>query len=201
MGSILDRYLSSFGQSLQELAASPGGPPTSSLQARGQRNLETSQARASFADQPVGDGAAPGGGGAGTFTELPMLPGETPEQNQAAYERSVGQSFETGDPTQIETAPAPTFEAPGLTEIDPSQIPARKGMNPEDVRTPEDLFAAASPEQIEGGIKALEGVLEEQGSSLDDAYENVTGGPPDTRLTREEKGTLLMQFDLLEPEL
>ena len=75
-------------------------------------------------------------------------------------------------------------------------VPEPGSMDIDDVKSTDDMFAAATPEQIEGGIKAMEGVLEEQGTSLDEAYANMTGGPPDTRLTREEKGTLLMQFGL-----
>ena len=201
MGALLDQYLSSFGQSLQQIAAPPGGPPQS-MADRGAANVEASQARASF-EEPVGAMPPPGGGGEATFTELPMMPGETPEQNQAALDRSMGaqpqagQTFETGDPTKIETAAAPTFEQPELAQIDMDTLPERKGpMKPEDVKTPQDLFAAADKEQIEGGIKALEGVLEEKGTTLDKAYENMTGGPPDTRLSREEKGQLLMEFGL-----
>ncbi len=57
-------------------------------------------------------------------------------------------------------------------------------------------MAAASDEEIAKGTDVIEGQLEEQGSSLDEAYAKVTGGPPDTRLSREEKGQLLMEFGL-----
>ncbi len=193
MGAALEQYLSSFGQSLQQLAQQPGGQPP------GMQPSSFDQP-----PSPVGAPSFPPGAGAGEASappteasfELPQLPGESPEQHQAQYDRSVGQSFETGVPTELEAAPAPTFEGPEVGQVDPSTMPERGSVKPEDVKTPEDMFAAASPEELEGGIKALESVLEEQGSSLDEAYGNMTGGPPDTRLTREEKGTLLMQFGL-----
>lgn len=208
MGATLDRYLSSFGQALSQLANTPppaAGPPPTSMAARGQRNVEANQARASFAEEQAMGAPQPGGGeGAGTFeqpslmTELPMLPGETFEQNQAAEARS---REGMGAPTQLQAAPAPTFEQPGVAQVEPPAAgggPARTpgSMEIDDVRSPEDMFAAANPEQIEGGVKALETALEEGGSSLDEAYAKMTGGPPDTRLTREEKGQLLMEFGL-----
>jgi hypothetical protein len=64
------------------------------------------------------------------------------------------------------------------------------------VENPEDLMAAATDEEIAKGTDVVEQQLEEQGSSLDEAYAKVTGGPPDTRLSREEKGQLLMEFGL-----
>ena len=57
-------------------------------------------------------------------------------------------------------------------------------------------MAAATDEEIAKGTDVVEQQLEEQGSSLDEAYAKVTGGPPDTRLSREEKGQLLMEFGL-----
>jgi hypothetical protein len=57
-------------------------------------------------------------------------------------------------------------------------------------------MAAATDEEIDKGVDVVEQQLEEAGSSIDEAYGNVTGGPPDTRLSRREKGQLLMEFGL-----
>ncbi len=200
MGAILEQYLSSFGQALSQLSAPPGGQPGAGRRGTGpvMPGPQPPQGAPSF---PPGEGEGVAEAPASASFELPQLPGESPEQHQAQFDRSmegqVGQTFETAAPTQLEAAPAPTFEQPELAQIDTEALPERKGpMSEADVKTPEDMFSAASPEQLEGGIKALEGVLEEKGSSLDEAYENMTGGPPDTRLTREEKGQLLMEFGL-----
>ena len=203
MGAALEQYLSSFGQSLQQLAQQPGQPP-------GMQPSSFDQP-----PSPVGAPSFPPGAGGGAASapppdpsfELPQLPGESDQQHQAQYDRSmgeVGQSFETGDPTQLNAAPAPTFEAPGVGQVAPGAGGGPAGgpaaepgsMEIDDVKSPEDMFAAASPEQISGGADVLEESLKEQGSSLDEAYGQLTGGPPDTRLSREEKAQLLMEFGL-----
>lgn len=241
MGALLDQYLSTFGQSLQQLAAPPGGAQTFPTQGPGAQPLDPRLA--AMPQEP-------------TFAEPPPAGGMT------AAGVPVGQTFETGG--EVATAPAPSFEAqPGTVQpvagpgggpaeaqpllpfdqeqpvdlptfeappeeevtqptpaegapggLPPGTQPTAPGeprgrgkggaqvaeggeiLQAGDVENPEDLMAAATDEEIAKGTDVVEQQLEEQGSSLDEAYEKVTGGPPDTRLSREEKGQLLMEFGL-----
>jgi hypothetical protein len=112
----------------------------------------------------------------------------------------MGQNFEAGAPTELQAAPAPTFDGPEVGQVAPVEgggaAEPSGPMEIDDVKSPEDMFRAASPEQISGGADVLEESLKENGSSIDEAYGEMTGGPPDTRLSREEKAQLLMEFGL-----
>lgn len=192
MGAALEQYLSSFGQSLQQLAQPSQQPGTGR---RGTGPVMPPQGAPAFEE----------GAGAGEASLDPSF--EQPPGGRGAPGSpmgGMGQTFETGDPTQLNAAPAPTFEEPGVGQVAPVEGGGPAGgpaaepgsMEIDDVKSPEDMFAAASPEQISGGADVLEESLKEQGSSLDEAYGQLTGGPPDTRLSREEKAQLLMEFGL-----
>ena len=240
MGALLDQYLSTFGQSLQQLAAPPGGaqtfptegpgaqpldprlaampqeptfaepPPAGGMTAAGVpvgQTFETGGAVAtapapSFEAQPGAVAAVPSPGGGGPAEAQPLLPfDEEPPIELPTF----------GAPEEEVTQPTPEGGAPeGLPPGTQPTVPAEgegrgrgKGgeqadevLRPDQVETPEDLMAAATDEEIDKGTDVLEQQLEEQGSSLDEAYAQVTGGPPDTRLSRQEKGQLLMEFGL-----
>lgn len=244
MGALLDQYLSTFGQSLQQLAAPPGGAQTFPTEGPGAQPLDPSLA---------------------AMPQEPTFAQQQPAGGMTAAGVPVGQTFDTGG--AVATVPAPSFEAPGpagvegvpgaggpaaeqpLLPFDQEQpvelptfgapeeqvtqptpptgppeglppgtegtVPAAepgeprgrgKGgaqveeggevLRPDQVETPEDLMAAATNEEIDKGIDVVEQQLEESGSSIDEAYGKVTGGPPDTRLSRREKGQLLMEFGL-----
>jgi len=151
---------------------------------------------------PPGVEGVPGGGG--PATPQPLMPFDE--------EPPIDLPTRTFDEEEEEvTQPTPEGEAPALppgTEPTAPGEPRGRGkggaqvaegeeiLQADDVENPEDLMAAATDEEIKAGTDVVEAQLEEQGSSLDEAYEKVTGGPPDTRLSREEKGQLLMEFGL-----
>lgn len=196
MGARLDQYLSSFGQALSQLGASQQQqPPTSPTRGRrGQGPTSRGQPTAAGAQTfpTEGPGAQPGTPlevSEPTFTEPQAPTGGRRGRNAAG-----GNTFE---PTVVEAAPAPAFDqGPAPAQVSTEGLPPQGSMAAEDVKTPEDLFAAADEEDIRKGVDVLEQQLESEGSSVDEAYQKVTGEPPDTRLTREEKGQLLMEFGL-----
>lgn len=167
----------------------------------------------SFEEQPTpGVEGVPGGGGAAT--PQPLMPFEEEQPVDLP-------TFEEPPPTPPGTVPAeglPGGTPPIVRPEDAAPAPEGAAAAPGeprgrgkggaqveegeeilqagDVESPEDLMAAATDEEIAKGTDVVEQQLEEQGSSLDEAYAKVTGGPPDTRLSREEKGQLLMEFGL-----
>lgn len=248
MGALLDQYLSTFGQSLQALAAPPGGAQSFPTEGPGAQPLDPNLAAMpgppSFQPQPGGMTAAglpvgqtfdtggqvatapapsfeaqpgtvegiPGGPGGGAAEAQPLLPfDEEPPVELPTFgppEEEVTQPTpEGGPPAGLPPGTEGTVPTEGAPPAAPGE-PRGRGKGGEqvgedgeilqagDVENAEDLMAAATDEEIKAGTDVVEQQLEEQGSSIDEAYAKVTGGPPDTRLSREEKGQLLMEFGL-----
>ncbi len=171
----------------------------------------------SFEAQPGTVEPLPGGGG-GPAEAQPLMPfdEEAPPPDLPTFEEPPptppgtvpAEGLPGGTPPIVrpeEGAPAPEGAAAAPAAPGEPRGRGKGGAQVEeggeilqagDVESPEDLMAAASDEEIKAGTDVVEQQLEEQGSSIDEAYAKVTGGPPDTRLSREEKGQLLMEFGL-----
>lgn len=184
MGKLLDQYLQNFGPQLEQAAqGQPGMPPQATPPGPQGPGAQTfpMQGPGAQSSQPLEFGA-------------PSF--QSPEQ---MGQFQPGQSFETAPQTQLQAAPAPSFEQPEAPEL--SQVPTQprsrkgKGKSIEDVKTFDDLMGAADEKQYAAAIDMVE---QQSGGpeGMDAAYAQVTGSPPDDRLTREEKGELLLEFGL-----
>ena len=178
MGALLNTYLAQFGNSLAEAAGQQ-------QQLRG-RNATRGPAQTFPISGPGAQSAPPLNVSGPTFVE-PQPPIPPP----------VGATFENAPTPAPQAGPTPAFEQPQLQQIDVGQIRRRRrrDIKPEDVKDFDDLMDAASDDEIRAGIDVIE---QQVGGpeGLRRAYSQVTGQPPDDRLTREDMGMLLMEFGL-----
>lgn len=193
MGQLLQNYLTLFGTQLEAISGiarehsqGPGsatGMPTFT-DPRSQVRAPMEQMTPAF--QPAAAQTFP----AGTNPTEPLQFGEPTRRGPG--ERAAGQSGFTRD---LNTAPAPTFQdSSGINQIDTSKLPKR-AKSVEDIKNFDDLMAAASPEQVDAGIDIMEQQLGGP-EGLRRQYQQVTGKPPDPRMSRREIGSLLLEFGL-----